>query len=243
MSRVFLPGSRGIHGLLFPLSRGEREQGSLRKFATQCMDAPSRKIPIDVMLGGFPEISTRRSMKFVSRSSRFVAISCFVLVSVACSSPSEPETAVLVRPEPESESAEVIAVRAIRAAGADDGSALQVNPWRDPAVEGFVAEAAEAEKAQQYDLAYVAISKARNLVPESPDLLQAEAEIEFLRGNTIEAEKLAYESFKNGPQVGRLCQQNWQTIVEARKVFKDTDYLVYAQSKLDACKVKRPVRL
>ena len=195
------------------------------------------------MLGRIPDIIARRSMNFVSRSSRFIAISCFILVSVACSSPSEPETAVLVRPEPESESANVIAVRAIRAAGADDGSALQVNPWRDPAVEGFVAEAAEAEKAQQYDLAFSAIIKARNLVPESPDLLQAEAEIEFLRGNTIEAEKLAYESFKNGPQIGRLCQQNWQTILEARKVFKDTDYLPYAETKLNECKAKRPVRL
>lgn len=182
-------------------------------------------------------------MNFVFRHSRVVLVSSFILASVACSSQSEPETAVLVRPAPEPESANVVAVRAIRAAGENEESVVQVNPWRDPAVEGFLAEAAKAEEAQQYDLAYVAISKARNLAPDAPDLLQYEAEIEFLRGNTIEAEKLAYESFKNGPQIGRLCQQNWQTILEARKVFKDTDYLDYAQSKRDGCRAKAPVRL
>ncbi|MGB0133642.1 tetratricopeptide repeat protein [Dokdonella sp.] len=180
-------------------------------------------------------------MKFASQKIRFVSIASFILVSAACSSPGEPETAVLVRPAPEP--ASVTAVRAIRDAGASEESVLQINPLRDPAVKGFLAEAAEAEKAQQFDAAFVAIGKARNLAPEAPDLLQYEAEIELLRGNTIEAEKLAYESFKNGPQIGRLCQQNWQTILEARKIFKDAEYLPYAESKRDACKVPRPVRL
>ncbi|MEZ5461033.1 tetratricopeptide repeat protein [Dokdonella sp.] len=180
-------------------------------------------------------------MTFASRNIRAIAISCFVLASVACSSPSEPETAVLVRPE--AEPASVSAVKAIRAVGADEESVLQINPLRDPAVEGFLAEAARAEETGQFDVAFVAISKARNLAPDAPDLLQYEAEIEFLRGNTIEAEKRAYESFKNGPQIGRLCQQNWQTILEARKVFNDNDYLPYAESKRDACRAKRPVRL
>jgi hypothetical protein len=193
------------------------------------------------MLGGFPDINTHRSMTSASRNIRTISISCFILASVACSSPSEPETAVLVRPE--AEPASITAVKAIRAAGADEESVLQINPLRDPAVEGFLAEAAKAEETQQFDVAFVAISKARNLAPDAPDLLQYEAEIEFLRGNTIEAEKLAYESFKNGPQIGRLCQQNWQTILEARKVFKDVDYLPYAETKRDACKAKRPVRL
>lgn len=193
------------------------------------------------MLGGFPVINTHRSMTFASRNIRVIAISCFILASVACSSPSEPETAILVKPEVEP--ANITAVRAIRAAGASEESVLQINPLRNPAVEGFLAEAARAEEAQEFDVAFVAISKARNLAPDAPDLLQYEAEIEFLRGNTIEAEKLAYESFKNGPQIGRLCQQNWQTILEARKVFKDTDYLPYAESRRDACRAKRPVRL
>lgn len=195
------------------------------------------------MLVGFRDFNTLRSMKFACRNIRLISIGCVILASVACSSPTEPETVVLVRAEAGAEPANVTAVKAIRAAGANDESALQVNPWRDPAVVGFLAEAAKAEEAQQYDLAYSAIGKARKLAPDSPELLQTEAEIEFLRGNTIEAEKLAYESFKNGPQVGRLCEQNWQTIIEARKVFKDTDYLAFAETKQDACNVKRPVRL
>lgn len=193
------------------------------------------------MLGRFPVTNIRRSMNFVVSNFRSISISCFILASVACSTPSEPESAPLVRPD--AEQANVAAVRVIRAAGTEEEPALQVNPLRDPAVNGFLAEVAEAEKAQQFDVAFVAIRKARNLAPDAPDLLQTEAEIEFLRGNTIEAEKLAYESYKNGPQLGPLCQQNWQTILEARKVFKDTDYLPYAEQKRDACKAKRPVRL
>lgn len=157
----------------------------------------------------------------------------------ACSTPSQPEKPMLTRADPD----RMAAVQAIRAAGAGEDSALQVNPLRDPAVEGFLAQAREAEKLQQFDAAHAAIAKARKLAPDAPDLLQHEAEIEFLRGNTIEAEKLAYESFKKGPQVGTLCVQNWQTVVEARRIFNDPDYRVVAEGKRDQCKVKRPVRL
>lgn len=161
------------------------------------------------------------------------------LALVACSSSNPSVPSSLVRPVSE----RIAAVKAIRAANAGEDSALQVNPLRDPAVEGFVEKARQAEQQQQFDDAYAAIVKARALAPEAPDLLQDEAEIEFLRGNIIEAEKLAYESFKNGPQVGTLCVQNWQTIIEARRSFNDTDYLAHAQTRREQCKVKRPVRL
>lgn len=146
---------------------------------------------------------------------------------------------VLARPDPD----RVAAVQAIRAASAGEDSALQVNPLRDPAVEGYLAQAADAEKQQRYEEAFVAIQRARKLAPEAPDLLQTEAEIEFLRGNTQHAEKLAYESFKKGPQIGTLCAQNWQTVIEARKIFNDPAYRATAEANRDKCKVARPVRL
>mgnify|MGYP000886246628 CR=1 FL=1 len=178
-------------------------------------------------------------MKPVSANSR-ILLSCTVAaVLAACSSAPRDEKSTLTRPD----SDRIAAVQAIRAANAGENSALQVNPLRDPAVEGFVAQAAHAEKLGQFDDAFVAMSKARKLAPEAPDLLQSEAEIEFLRGNTEQAEKLAYESFKKGPQVGTLCVQNWQTIVEARKIFNDPDYRAVAEGKREQCKVKRPVRL
>lgn len=135
------------------------------------------------------------------------------------------------------------AIRTIRTFDAGADSALQVTPLRDPAVEGFVKQAESAEQQQRYDDAFNAISRARKLAPDAPDLLQQEAEIEFLRGHTQQAEKLAYESFKKGPQVGALCARNWQTVVEARKIFNDDAYRATAETNRDKCKVKRPVRL
>lgn len=175
---------------------------------------------------------------FVRKLRPFI-LSGFSVALVACSSSNPSEMSGLVRPATD----RIAAVTTIRAANAGDDSALQVNPLRDPAVEGFVARAKQAEQQQQLDDAYVAIGKARALAPEAPDLLQDEAEIEFLRGHIIEAEKLAYESFKKGPQVGTLCVQNWQTIIEARKSFNDTGYLAFAEKRREECKIKRPVRL
>ncbi len=178
-------------------------------------------------------------MKIVARKLRPFILSGFSICLIACSSSNPSGKSALVRPATD----RIAAVKIIRAANAGEDSALQVNPLRDPAVEGFVAKAKQAEQQQQLDAAYAAITKARALAPQAPDLLQDEAEIEFLRGNIIASEKLAYESFKKGPQVGTLCVQNWQTIIEARKSFNDIEYLAYAEKRREQCKVKRPVRL
>jgi hypothetical protein len=191
------------------------------------------------MLGRSSVSQTLPFMTSAFRAARWPILFPFLVVVVACSTRSQPETPALTRPDADL----VAAVQTIRAANAGEDSALQVNPLRDPAVEGFLAQAQAAEKQQQLDTAYAAITKARALAPDAPDLLQYEAEIELLRGKTVVAEKLAYDSFKKGPQVGTLCVQNWQTIVEARKIFKDSAYRAVAETKRDQCKVKRPVRL
>ena len=178
-------------------------------------------------------------MTLVVRKLRPFILSGLSIALIACSSSNPSGKSTLVRPAAD----RVAAVQTIRAANAGEDSALQVNPLRDPAVEGFVAKAKQAEQQQQLDDAYAAMFKARALAPDAPDLLQDQAEIEFLRGNIIEAEKLAYESFKKGPQVGTLCVQNWQTIIEARKSFNDTGYLSHAEKRREQCKIKRPVRL
>ena len=162
-----------------------------------------------------------------------------MILVAACSSPVPGTPATATRPDPD----RVAAVRVIRGVDAGTDSALQVTPLRDPAVEGFLERAELAEKQSRFDDAFSAIASARKLAPDAPDLLQHEAEIEFLRGNTERAEKLAYESFTKGPQVGVLCARNWQTVVEARKIFNDPAYRATAEAKRDACKVKRPVRL
>jgi hypothetical protein len=178
-------------------------------------------------------------MNSVFRHPRILVLGALAGSMLACSTPAPPEKQVIARPDPD----RVAAVQAIRAASAGDDSALQVNPLRDPAVEGFLKQADEAEKQQRYDDAFTAIERARKLAPDAPDLIQHEAEIELLRGNTQRAEKLAYDSFKKGPQIGTLCAQNWQTVVEARKIFNDPAYRATAETNRDKCKVSRPVRL
>lgn len=197
-----------------------------------------RRFAIDVMLGRF-STAYRPAMRVVLRKLRPLVLFTLSSALMACTSSNPAQKTSLVRPETDL----VGAVKRIRAANAGNDSALQVNPLRDPALQGFLLKAEQAEQLQRLDDARSAILKARELAPDAPDILQKEAEIEFLRGDVVDAEKLAYESFKSGPQVGTLCVQNWQTIIEARKSFGDTDYLAYAESRQEQCKVKRPVRL
>jgi hypothetical protein len=178
------------------------------------------------------------SMSILARRLRPFILSAGSLALVACSSSNPSTPSSLVRPVSE----RIAAVKAIRAANAGEDSALQVNPLRDPAVEGFVAKARQAEQQQQLDEAYAAIVKARGLAPEAPDLLQDEAEIEFLRGNIIEAEKLAYESFKNGPRRHPVRAELADHHRGAQE-FQRHRYLTHAQTSREQRKVKRPVRL
>jgi tetratricopeptide (TPR) repeat protein len=134
-------------------------------------------------------------------------------------------------------------VGTIRAAGMGMDSAVQVQPLRDPAIEGLLNQAHAAETAKNYDAAAEAISRALKLAPDAPDILQYQAEIEALRGNWEAAEKLAMKSFSLGPKVGSLCARNWQTVVEARIVFKDAATEAQAKLRLKECRVARPVRM
>lgn len=190
------------------------------------------------MLGGF-RTAYSPAMRVDLRKLRPIVLFAMSITLIACTSSNPSQKVKLVRPD----SNLIAAVKRIRAANAGDDSALQVNPLRDPAVEGYLVKADQAEQLQQFDDAQNAIRKALALSPEAPDILQKDAEIEFLRGDIVDAEKRAYESFKKGPQVGSLCVQNWQTIIEARKSFGDTGYLPHAESRREQCKVKRPVRL
>jgi predicted Zn-dependent protease len=134
-------------------------------------------------------------------------------------------------------------VGAIRAAGMGMDSSLQVQPLRDPAVQGFVDQAHAAETAKNFDAAADAIASALKLAPDAPDLLQYQAEIEILRDHWKEAEDLAIKSFTLGPKVGSLCARNWQTVVEARIAMNDPTTQAQAKQRLKECRVAPPVRM
>lgn len=135
------------------------------------------------------------------------------------------------------------AVRAIRAAGEGLDSAVQVQPLRDPAIDGFLAKAHAAETAKDYAGAVAAANSALKLAPDAPDILQYVAELEIARGNWLPAEQTAIRSFTLGPKVGSLCARNWQTVVEARTALNDPATVAQARQRLKECRVPPRLRM
>lgn len=157
----------------------------------------------------------------------------------ACTQPAAPpaRTAAVKPDDP------AAAIAAIRAAGKNDNSVVQVAPLRDPAVNGFLAEAHAAEKQRKFDGAVTALERALKLAPDAPDILQFLAEIEFERGNMHRAEELAMKSFAAGPRLGALCARNWQTLVETRKQMADAATSATAAQRVKQCRKAGPVRM
>ena len=171
-----------------------------------------------------------------------LAFPLLIIVSIVlagCTQPSAPSQ-ISTKPTPPPDHD---AVAAIRAAGTGMDSAVQVQPLPDPAIEGLLKQAHEAEAAKNYTAAAEAAAKALKLAPNSPDILQYQAEIEAARGNWKEAEDLAIKSYTLGPKLGSLCARNWQTVIEARIAFNDTATQAQAKTRLKECRVAAPVRM
>jgi len=183
------------------------------------------------------EIAVRMNIRF--RLTLLAAAS--VLAVSACTQPSAPSQAS-TKPAPVLDHD---AVGAIRAAGMSMGkdSSVQVQPLRDPAIEGYLNQAHAAETAKNFDAAAAATASALKLAPDAPDILQYQAEVEVLRGNYKEAEAIAIKSFTLGPKVGSLCARNWQTVVEARLAMNDAPTVAQAKQRLKECRVAPPVRM
>lgn len=157
------------------------------------------------------------------------------LLLAACSPPGAPA------PQASRPSYDVVA--AIRAAGQQDKSAIEVAPLRDPAVQHLVDAAHAAEAARNYKDAAGKLDQALKLAPHSPDLLQDRAELAVRLGDYADAERLARESFATGPKLGSLCARNWQTVVEMRKLAGDQASVASARHALAQCQVDGPVRM
>ena len=183
------------------------------------------------------EIAVRMNIRF---RLTLLAVASVLAVS-ACTQPSAPSQ-VSTKPAPVLDHD---AVGAIRAAGMSMGkdSSVQVQPLRDPAIEGYLNQAHAAETAKNFDAAAAATASALKLAPDAPDILQYQAEVEVLRGNYKEAEAIAIRSFTLGPKVGSLCARNWQTVVEARLAMNDAPTVAQAKQRLKECRVAPPVRM
>lgn len=130
------------------------------------------------------------------------------------------------------------ALRAIRDAGHGLDSAVQVQPLRDAAIDGYAQQSRDAETRNDYKAAAAAMDKALHLAPDAPDLLQSRAEIDIALGDFAQAEKDAMKSFSLGPKVGSICAKNWQTVVEARTGMGDAASAQQATQRVKECRVK-----
>jgi tetratricopeptide (TPR) repeat protein len=134
-------------------------------------------------------------------------------------------------------------VLAIRQAGQSTASSVEVQPLRDPSVDGFLKQASDLEAAQNFADAIVAVDRALKLAPDAPEILQLKAELLIGLHRYADAEALARRSFELGPRLGSLCARNWQTVVETRRAAKDEASAASAQAQVAACKIPPRQRL
>lgn len=109
----------------------------------------------------------------------------------------------------------------IHAAAAKDQSAILVAPLRSPGVVILQQQAASAMIKGDMDTAAAKLQQALQLEPDSPPLLQAQAELALHQHHWQRAEEKAMDSWKHGPQVGAGCASNWQTVIEVRRLTDD----------------------
>lgn len=108
------------------------------------------------------------------------------------------------------------AVAAIRAAGRAHGGELDVQPLRDPRVEGLRGQAAALESRRMYRAAADVLDTALAINPDDPALLQERAEVALLLHQLPEAERQARRAFAAGSRVGPLCRRHWETVAQVR---------------------------
>ncbi|HEX7341821.1 MAG TPA: tetratricopeptide repeat protein [Rhodanobacteraceae bacterium] len=173
-------------------------------------------------------------------TSRHIGISLLtVLVAttlVACAQPKPPAPAMPQVVEP----SRVELVAAIRAAGAKNDSVIRVTPLRAPGVAHLLVQAHAQEMNHRYQAAMVTLNQALRLSTGAPDILQDQAELAVLMGEDTKAEALARQSFASGPKLGALCARNWQTVLEMRRIARDSAGVHAARQALARCDKRAP---
>lgn len=128
-------------------------------------------------------------------------------------------------------------IASIRAAGARDGSVVNVAPLRPPGVQALLVQARADESAGHWHVAAQALDRALVLDPHAPDVLQDRAEVAVALAQWAQAERLAQRSWALGPRVGALCARNWQTVLEMRQLTGAAAGVTQARAARAACKV------
>ena len=158
-----------------------------------------------------------------------------------CASAPPPQAAA---PVPSSISTAAL-IASIRAAGAQDGSVVNVAPLRPPGVQALLDQAKADEIAGHWHVAASALDQALALDPHAPDVLQDRAEVAVALAQWAQAETLALRSWTLGPRVGALCARNWQTVLEMRRLTAagKGNGVARARAARAACKVSGPASM
>ena len=157
------------------------------------------------------------------------------MLLASCTQPGAPAKTG-VRPDAAS------AVAAIRAAGQQFDSSVEVHPLRDPAIDGLLQQAQQQEAQQQPVQALDSVRKALAIAPNAPDLLQLQAELAIEAGDWKQATTFAQKSYDLGPKVGGLCARNLETLARSRAATGDDVGATAARQQLASCKVPAPNR-
>jgi hypothetical protein len=156
----------------------------------------------------------------------------------ACAPPAPP-----VKPEPPKPDRDpAAAVVAIRAAGTQLESAVEVKPLRDPAVDGLLKQAHDLEAHAQYAPALDAVHKAEKIAGPAPDILQFDAELLVEQRQWQQAGEVAKHSWDVGAKVGSICARNQQTLFEVASALGDAAGAAQAKVQVAACKQAAPNR-
>jgi len=133
-------------------------------------------------------------------------------------------------------------VAAIRAAGQQFESSVEVHALRDPAIDGLLQQAHQQEAQQHPGQALDSVRKALTIAPNAPDLLQLQAELAIETGDWQQATTLAQKSYDLGPKVGGLCARNLETLARSRAATGDDAGAATARQQLAGCRVPAPNR-
>lgn len=167
-----------------------------------------------------------------------LTLSIFALLSACAGTPESPPP-----PPPKVSKTAVELLFEVRTAALDGSDALDVQPLEEPEIADLRAQAEAHEAAGDFAAAERALRQALGLLPDSPGLLQAQAEMLLVLDQLDAAERAAVRAYEIGPKLGPLCRRSWATIRWARELRGNPAAAQVAAGQGDRCATPPPVRM
>ena len=131
----------------------------------------------------------------------------------------------------------------VRQAAVEMGDALDVQPLASTEVDDLRLQAEQQEARGDFAASEATLAQALALQPQSPQLIQARAEMLLVLGDIDEAERQAARAYESGPRLGPLCRRSWATVRWARELRGDPGGAATAAEQGKVCITPPPVRM